>query len=156
MNGDEFIFRRVLRDYAMSTFNLKSPISKANRRLLMTFFESNCLAVNNNNYMRPMKYFEIYVPRLIEFNDKIVMHKTVCFNRKGLSRYVNLEEIVKQNEKYFREEEPETIVWGKIKVMNYIKKNRITKYNYFTLNMTRTEYKNLTFEESYKTFDDKS
>jgi len=152
MDNSRAIFKRVLNDYAILQFNINSPICKINRQMLISFFESSCFVFNNRNYARPCKYFEISTPRLVEYEDKIVLHNTITFNKLGLERYINFEEIVKNNEQYFIKKEREPLVWGKIKVRNYLKENSILKYNYFTLNMKREEAGKLTFEESYQTF----
>ena len=152
MNGDEFIFRRVIKDYAILTFNVGSSICKSNRKMLMSFFGEQCFAINNGNYTRACKYFETDVPRLIKFDDKIVLHKSVVFNRKGLERYINVPDIIAKNKRYFKEESYDVVSWGKMNIGKYLKKNNIVKYNYFTLKMTREESGDLTFEESYETF----
>lgn len=140
---------KVVKHFGIFPTTLKGPIYNGNRYLIITILERIIRVVNNKNWDTKLKWFNVFMPKILEFNGNFVEYKAVGLIEKRIESFIpNFHKVLKEFSKYYAQDTVQQIVFSNKNVKSFWEKSKQKKFLYFPL-----DYDNLNgFDDFYEVF----
>jgi len=109
---------KFFKDYMILSSNISGSSNKNIKKNLMHYLDNYHLLIQSGNYSRPIKWFALFTPRVIEKEGTFYEFKSVTFNNASIKNMPVIQKILEENDLWFKQE-MEQVVFGEKACTNY-------------------------------------